>query len=518
MLALAFASFAPLPAWAASATVTLSDPVPTLLDGPEVTSDVNRLATGARPVEGVAADGVSRIVIAVSATNAGQPFTFTIYNDQSAPSASTAENGALAAAGSGQFDHNQLATAAVTTAEGAMAFVIYRAPIDFARPGGADDNKSERSVSIHWHSGTTGSGTIPITILRPPVVLVHGLWSDPSAWENFTPLIGDPRFALFRADYGSLAVSVSSATPTFSGMNTVSAHALGLAFNARYVAPQIDSFVNSFKTGHNPANLSVAAVQADVVAHSMGGIVTRTMPITVGFGSATTFGHGNIQKLITVDTPHLGSPLIGDFISDGNSNPNKCLRGLFGSKGMYALSSVETPAGRKIDGAFGDMLGNGSGDDLSPALQALLPSATKPSLQTPPLPTAFIGAVAGPTQLGGLDTCHATWKDNDRPPQCKIYAVIQIFCGSDPLVKNLTAAGWKNNVMMGPSDALVPLPSEYANHTQVISPLTAIHSKGLELLGLKGPAVLESTSGAAAKAISLLNTWVAKSPTFTGLR
>src|SRR5690625_1373498 len=312
LLALAFASFAPLPAWAASATVTLSDPVPTLLDGPEVTSDVNRLATGARPVEGVAADGVSRIVIAVSATNAGQPFTFTIYNDQSAPSASTAENGALAAAGSGQFDHNQLATAAVTTAEGAMAFVIYRAPIDFARPGGADDNKSERSVSIHWHSGTTGSGTIPITILPPPVVLVHGLWSDPPAWENFTPLIGDPRFALFRADYGSLAVSVSSATPTFSGMNTVSAHALGLAFNARYVAPQIDSFVNSFKTGHNPANLSVAAVQADVVAHSMGGIVTRTMPITVGFGSATTFGHGNIQKLITVDTPHLGSPLIGE--------------------------------------------------------------------------------------------------------------------------------------------------------------------------------------------------------------
>ncbi len=506
----------------AAGTVTLSDPIPTLLDGPHVTTDVNLLAVGARPVQGVAADGVSEIVIAVSADASGQQFTFTVYNDQSVPSASTAEDGALAAVGSTNFDHSQLTTTAVTTNLGAMSFVIYRAPINFARPGGGDDALASRATSIHWSiAGGSQSGTIPLTVLRPPVALIHGLWSDPATWSNFTPLIGDDRFSIFRANYGSLVEPIANSTP--SEGSSISANALGFAFNARYVAPQINSFVNSFKTGRNPANIPVADVQADIVAHSMGGNITRTMPLMSGFASATTFGLGNVHKLITIDTPHLGSPLAIDILpaSDGK-DPNKCVRTLFRFGGLSALLSIETPAGASINGAMGDLRGGtGNVSDMSPALQALLSSATQPPLQTQLIPTAFVAAIASttpPDQLGHLDVCN----QNPSTKGCNYYSFIYGCAknNGDPLAKAMASGTeWKNDVMSGQdSDALVPWESEYNGDGPAPAPLTAIHSDSLTQLGLGGPGVLQSIAGAPADVLTLLNTWIAAAPPFVGLR
>lgn len=521
--AAAFSLFLLLPGRVlAAGTVTLSDPVPTLLDGPHVTSNVNLLAAGARPVQGVAADGVSRIVVAVSADASGQQFNFTIYNDQSAPSTSTAEDGALAAVGSTNFDHSQLSTTAITTNLGAMAFVIYRAPIDFARPGGGDDALAARDVSIHWSiAGTSQSGTIPLTVLRPPIVLVHGLWSDASTWSDFTPLLGDPRFSIFRANYGSLVQTAANTTPSGGG-SSISANALGFAFNARYVAPQIDSSVNSFKTGRNPANIPVADVQADIVAHSMGGNITRTMPLMPGFASATTFARGDVHKLITIDTPHLGSPLAIDILpaSDGK-DPNGCVRTLFQFGGLIALSSIETPAGVSIDGAMGDLRGGtGNVNDMSPALQAMLASSTNPPLQTRLIPTAFVAAIASttpPDQLGHLDICNQT----PNAKGCNYYSfVYQCSKQGDPLAKAMASGvDWKSGAMFGQeSDALVPWTSEYNDDGPAPVPLTAIHSESLTQLGVGGPGVLQAGAGAPADVIALLNTWIAAAPPFVGLR
>ena len=51
--------------------LTLLDPVPALLSGPMVTTDVNVLATKGRVVQGVAADGVTEMVLRVPANSAG---------------------------------------------------------------------------------------------------------------------------------------------------------------------------------------------------------------------------------------------------------------------------------------------------------------------------------------------------------------------------------------------------------------------------------------------------------------
>jgi len=511
-----FAMIVLLAAWvpgpsaqAAVGTVTLSDPVPKLLDGPRVTTDANRLAQGGRVVQGVAADGVSEMLIAVSAAAVGQQFTFQVYNDSNAPSASTARDGAVAAVGATQFNLSQITVAAVATSSaGPLAFAIYRAPLDFARPGGGDDSLAQRMTSVHWSiAGTSSAGTITVTVLRPPVMMVHGLWGSPGDWDDFQPLttdnpnINDSRFAVDRANYSTAVKGIRSSTPSWSWDDPVSikANTLGYVYNARRVMNQISSFIYTFKNGDNPAAIPVAAVEADVVAHSMGGDVTRTMPLVAGFGSDNTYGQGSVHKLITVDTPHLGSPLATGLLQ----NDNTCLRDKFNFAGMYSFTSVTTEGGTVITGAIGDLSGDGTGGGLSPALQALQPSSTVP-LQVPHLiPTAYLVGAMGATQLDGLNN------PND------FVKMLRYWCSSDPLAKGLTVADWPN-VMGGSSDAIVPLTSEN-NESPAYSQVTSIHSAGTEYLGFKGPGALEAVTGNPQNAIDLLNTWVA-SATFVGLR
>ncbi len=512
MLFLALSATACIPlARAAVGSYMLSDPVPALLNGPKVTTDPNLLAQGGRAVKGVAADGVSEMVIAVSAGSVGQQFTFQVYNDQGQASSSVPQDGGLGAPGATytQFGQGQITVAAVATSTaGPMAFAVYRAPLDFARPGGADDSLAQRSVSVHWSiSGSSTSGTIPVVVLRPPLMLVHGLWGSPADWNDFQPLatdnpkINDARFAVARADYDVDVDNIASSTPSWSWYDglSIKANALGYVYNAQKVIDQISSFVNTFKRGDNPASIPVAAVEVDVVAHSMGGDVTRTMPLVSGFGSDATFGQGSVHKLITVDTPHLGSPLATGLLTSKNT----CLRDAFNAAGMYSFTSVTTDSGQKIDGAIGDLSGNGTGGGLSPALQALQPSSNVP-LQIPHLiPTAYLVGAMGLTQLDGLNN-----------PGFFVEG-LRYWCSNDPLAQNLTVLDWPG-VMGGASDAIVPLSSE-DNESSPYSKVTSIHSAGTEYLGFKGPGALQSVTGNPQNAIDLLNTWITSS-TFTGLR
>ncbi len=280
----------------------LVDPVPSLLSGPGVSTDPNLLATGGRRVVGVAADGVTQIVFRFSAQSVGQRFSIAILNDQRVQSASSDEDGGLARIGDSSFQGAGAVTVtAVNTTIGPMAFAIYRAPVDFPRPAGTDAPLVRRSEFLQVRSiNTPGYGfEMPIEVLRPPVVLVHGLWSDRTAWDFFSPLFcptptatcPDVRFTVFRADY----------KPT---------NAAGFMVNAAVVLPQLLGSVALFK--HQSM---VAAIQADVVAHSMGGDVIRAMVLGPSFLNVTNYQRGVIHKLITIDTPHRGSEFAANLLN-----------------------------------------------------------------------------------------------------------------------------------------------------------------------------------------------------------
>jgi hypothetical protein len=177
-------------------------------NGSAVTTDARLLAAKGRPVQGVAADGVAQAVIRIPATNVGDQFTLTLVNDQNGQIIPD-EDGALGNPGDAIFAQGQITITAVNTGTGPngpnppFAFAAYRAPVDFARPTGAttyksgtcggvsmsDDKLACRSVSIQVQGPTGNATTVPVTIVRPPVIMIHGLWDNWSTWNDFGPLV-----------------------------------------------------------------------------------------------------------------------------------------------------------------------------------------------------------------------------------------------------------------------------------------------------------------------------------------
>ena len=469
--------------------MTLLDPVPALLSGPGVTNNVNVLAAKGRPVQGVAADAVTEVVLRVPANSVGEQFTFTVINDQGQQSTSSAEDGGLGVIGSTAFTVSQLTVAAVSTSKGAMAFAIYGVPVDFPRPEGQDAGSTERFITMNVLAVDTGlSSNAPVTILRPPLALIHGLWGSPASWDDFTPLISDTRFSIVRANYSAvIGPQIKSYKPSYpswavSSLQSAQQNSLGFAYNAPIVGKQLATFINQFKMGTNPEGIAVAAVQADIVAHSMGGDITRTFPQFAQFYNNNTFALGYVHKVITIGTPHWGSPVATDLLE----NNNQCVRGVLALSGSPSFSSVTFKSGATTTGGVGDLEGDGFGGGLSPALQ---------KLQNPiahPLPTALIQGLESQAQLDGLDSS-------------SVAAYIRIFCFTDYLAKHLTSNGWPE-VFNQQSDSIVPALSEVAGLADFTVVNGVIHSSSAELLGFGPPAELDAAGGIPQTVTDLLNT------------
>lgn len=388
---------------------SLLDPYPNLMSGPSVSGDL--LASqglNARVVQAVAADGVTQVVVRVPAANVGDQISITLYNDQGYISSSPPQDGGLGNPGDSSFTQNQITVSAIAVSgpngSQPFGFAIYQAPVDFARrdpyqqqmtgvcnggtpSSGTDDQLQCRTVSLQVQDLTTGtSGTFPITILRPPVVLVHGLWSNLASWDNFSPLItssgaGDPRFLIVPVSYDdNVGLSISASDPPYSPplLQNAKANSLGFAYNAPDVLDQAKMWIKAFRYGMNPVQLASAAVQADIVAHSMGGDVARALVLARDFLADPTFGQGYIHKLITIGTPHLGSPLAGALLLP--QERGRCVQTKLAEHGKFAFSSVSLVGTGLVSGAIGDLVPG------SAELSAL-------GSQSPhPLPTAFIVA------------------------------------------------------------------------------------------------------------------------------
>ena len=340
--------------------ITMVDPVPSLLGGPGVSTDVNILSSGGTKVNGVAADGVAQVVLKIPSSRLGEIFTIRVINDLGTLSTSSDLDGGLLDPGGGfSSPPTALTVKSKQTIGGYEAFVVYRAPQDFARPGNTNDPKvSGRSVTVTIQSVDGPSGPQLIRIIRPPVLLVHGIWSEPATWDYFCPdnqkqaagkcnagTDGQPlpltdKFVVYRADYRN---STSSS----------------FELNAANVLVDARRVLKGFKQ-----DKGVAAVQLDVVAHSMGGNIVRTITASDQYLQNSNYNSGNFHKLVTVDTPHLGS----EFAKRLTESNDSC-KTFFGA---YK--------------PIGDSL-----RDLIPGSAALLKQGRS-------IPTHAIGAIARPEQ------------------------------------------------------------------------------------------------------------------------
>jgi pimeloyl-ACP methyl ester carboxylesterase len=233
---------------------------------------------------------------------------------------------------------------------GPFAFAVYHSPTNFVRAAVASDSqavqrKVQLQISCTDPNGTTTNSTTALAVVRPPVVLIHGLWANASdSWANFVP-----KSALQNALWSSLpensilAVNydespddvVSSVLPAYDplvfDLTKVKRNALGFDYNAPFVLKRTRQYIRAFGETFN-----VAVIQADVVAHSMGGNIARTMALLPDFSNPESYGKGNIHKLITIGTPHTGTRLAIDLLMSANS----CTREALAYKGQVSLQFV----------------------------------------------------------------------------------------------------------------------------------------------------------------------------------
>lgn len=155
----------------------------------------------------------------------------------------------------------------------------YLVPEEFNR--GGNENQGMRNVVFRLHFIPDDPELDPQTanlnfqLWRPPVILMHGLWSSAEdAWGN-SPLRSDSRLRTFPGDYEGT-------------------HASWFSRNTLQPTIPLRDACNAMWNGQ------VALSQVDYVGHSMGGIIGRN------FNAAQP---GLINKFFTVNTPHTGSPL-----------------------------------------------------------------------------------------------------------------------------------------------------------------------------------------------------------------
>jgi triacylglycerol esterase/lipase EstA (alpha/beta hydrolase family) len=240
---------------------------------------------------------------------------------------------------------------------------------------------------------------------------------------------------------------------------------------------QLTDYLGNFRQAFN-----VAAVQADVVAHSMGGDIVRTMvslsnctqpPGGPCFQSSDTYGQGPIHKLITIGTPHQGTPLAGDLLNPTDS----CVANVLAFVGDMAFTSVwfQSSPSTPVSGAVADMENGVSGNI--------------------PFPIAYVAGVTS----NNLDNLQCTF--------CTAL-LLRTACAGNPLANVLNQLQWNTVFNSALNDAIVPATSQLngtTTQTLLFYSPGVIHSHELVILDFLLPSELDSLSGVPDAIVDLLN-------------
>lgn len=283
------------------------DPSESKLDV-RITQDLNRLVTGGYTLEaedeaggpmfGVVSDGVSRLVLRYQAS---EPGTATI-------SIATAADGKPGAWGLPALD-GRLSRDGTAPTSSPLTFTTqpqdgkhyifptYHAPSNFPV---ADANKAWRDLYLKVvftpaAAGAAKTEFVRVRIQRPPLVLVHGIASTvEKSFPDFIARIQQeiPGLRIHRVNYPN--------TDSFES-------------NQRVLAEQLSQLRQQMRRE------GYVATQMDIVAHSMGGLISRRWAGDMASYRTDNYNEGDINRLITVNSPHRGSNIV--YLAMGIAKP-----------------------------------------------------------------------------------------------------------------------------------------------------------------------------------------------------
>jgi pimeloyl-ACP methyl ester carboxylesterase len=250
--------------------------------------------------DSVVADGVTRLLLR---QKNGTPVTFRLLDAQGVPLSSAY----------GLFyslDGSAIGTsiAVQPQAVGTDQYVVaeYRPPRDF--PGSGQEIKDGVAMMIEAGSAE-GIVRTPFRLKPPPLVLVHGLWSDSSVWKK-------PNGGLLAALRQQGYVVCPDCLVDYSGSNSAAsfdpwADSSQEQFAVRALIAATDAARDGMRAS------GTAATQVDVVAHSMGALMTRSRVAYRAwpYRRFMNYEAGDFHKLISIGTPHTGSEMATALIA-----------------------------------------------------------------------------------------------------------------------------------------------------------------------------------------------------------
>ncbi|RME67147.1 MAG: hypothetical protein D6782_03075, partial [Alphaproteobacteria bacterium] len=242
--------------------------------------DFDSLMTLRAPRLGVAADGVSQLVLRFNATTAGR-FSANLIDP---------EDGQVFMLNGGKT---------CETALGHYAFAIYTAPDGFNRPADAIEERMGRAaarmagLAVSFVSQATERHlhhAVEIKITRPPVVLIHGLFDNGAdAWLTATKggrslgsILDEKGFEVFVIDYSASNGRGGDPSSFYDNRHILwTDGAAGFLGTSYSVVRNADTGEEAKAGGIARAleyyrdELKLAAARADVIGHSMGGVLAR---------------------------------------------------------------------------------------------------------------------------------------------------------------------------------------------------------------------------------------------------
>jgi len=233
----------------------------------------------------------------------------------------------------------------------------------YTPPSFYGDSSQSRTLTVEFTftpnigNGNTTRLRAQVQIVRPPVMLIHGVWSDGSSW-NSDYVRNDQTHTTYAGDYKSTNGSAFATNQT-----------------------KVQGFINQSLT--NFRRKGYAGTQADVIAHSMGGLLTRLFAGTPNYMRPENLNKGDVHRLITLDTPHFGSNFANLLVALHRVNPAKAESTVSGITG-----------GSIVNGAVCDLSEN------SPAL-AVLAGGTSLKSQVITATGGPAGTPASPAQYWG---------------------------------------------------------------------------------------------------------------------
>lgn len=286
-------------------TIDIVDPNPEYLTNGVVEEEPDAISISMLLRDGVAADGVTQVVFRHEVLGPGQVHFELQPPEPTFGAPSTVALGSLSSLG-GQEQQLAIDVEAVQLFdERWMAFAVYTAPADFFVHSPHDEEACRQvQVTAEYQPDGEVDGMTATTrvfnVVRPPVVLIHGLWSSAGTWDwpietDQWPIDPNGRFLVEIHNY----------------RNT---RAASYATNRSQTRRAVERAVIRMR------NFEYAATQADVIGHSMGGVLARLYAAGfqgVPYHRNDNFMAGDIHKLITIASPHKGSPVANLILREG---------------------------------------------------------------------------------------------------------------------------------------------------------------------------------------------------------